>query len=248
MLKIIFENNDIIIVDKPADLTVHPTNPEQDNTLVNQLLAYYPKIKDIGDPSASSGQVNLRPGIVHRLDKDTSGLMIVAKNQKSFEYLKDLFKNREITKKYLALVHGKVKDDKGTITKSISFSKKDHKKRSALLDDKAKPAWTEYKVIKRFPRRKVGIPTQKASGENYTLLEAYPKTGRTHQIRIHLHSIGHPIVGDQQYKFKRQITPKNLSRQFLHAAYLKFKSVDDKIMEFKSELPKELKNVLEKLL
>jgi len=225
-MKIIFEDNNIIIIDKPAGLTVHPTNKLQNNTLVDEILAYYPKIKDIGDDS-------LRPGIVHRLDKDTSGLMVIAKNNKSFNYLKEQFQERKVIKKYLALVHGTVKDDKGTITKSISFSKKDHKKRSALLDEKSKSAWTEYQVIKRF--------------DKYSLLETYLKTGRTHQIRIHLHSIGYPIVGDKQYKFKRQITPENLSRQFLHAFYLKFKSVDDKIMEFKSELPNELEKILKKI-
>ena len=225
-MQIVFEDDNIIVIEKPANLTVHPTNPEQDNTLVNQLLAYYPDIKDIGDNP-------LRPGIVHRLDKDTSGLMVVAKNNKALEYLKDLFENREVTKKYLALVHGRVKDDKGIITKSISFSKKDYKKRTALLDENSKPAITEYKVIKRF--------------EEYTLLEVYPKTGRTHQIRIHLHSIGYPIVGDKQYKFKRKTDPEGLNRQFLHASALKFKSVDGKMMEFKSELPQDLYEQIRKI-
>jgi len=238
-MKIIFEDDNILVIEKPADLTVHPTNSEQDNTLVNQLLASYPDIKDVGDDP-------LRPGLVHRLDKDTSGLMVIAKNNKSFEYLKDLFKNREITKKYLALVHGLVKDDRGIITKSISFSKKDYKKRTALLDENSKPAVTEYQVIKRFSAKGETSPLR--GGKKYTLLEVYPKTGRTHQIRIHLHSIGYPIVGDKQYKFKRLETPEGLKRQFLHAAYLKFKSVDGKMMEFKSELPNDLEEILKKLL
>ncbi len=225
-MKIIFENDDILIIDKPTNLTVHPIKPEQENTLVNQLLAYEPKIKNVGDNL-------LRPGIVHRLDKDTSGLMVITKNQKSFEHLKKQFTQRKVTKKYLALVHGKVKDNKGIITKSISFSKKDFRKRTALLDKDSKTAITEYQVIKKF--------------SNYTLLEVQPKTGRTHQIRIHLHSIGHPVVGDKQYKFKRLKAPQGLTRQFLHAAYLKFKSVDGKMMEFKSELPEELKNNLKDL-
>ena len=226
MEKIIYQDNNIVIIDKPAGLTVHPTKPEQTNTLVNQLISYYPEIKKVGDDP-------MRPGIVHRLDKDTSGLIIIAKNNKSFGYIKKQFQQRKVIKKYLALVHEKVKDNKGTITKAISLSKKDYKKRSALLDDKSKSAWTEYKVIKRF--------------DNYTLLEVYPKTGRTHQIRIHLKSIGHPVVGDKQYKFKRQKTPQGLTRQFLHAQYLKFKKVDGKIAEFKSELPKDLENILLKL-
>ena len=129
-------------------------------------------------------------------------------------------------KKYLALVHGQVKDKKGIITKAISFSKKDRLKRSALLDEKAKRAWTEYKILKRF--------------NDYTLLEVRIKTGRTHQIRVHLASIGHPIAGDKQYKFKRQPCPAGLKRQFLHAAYLKFRLPNGKMLELKSKLPKDL--------
>lgn len=218
-MKIVFENNDILVIDKPAGLIVHPVNKSPKNTLVEQILSYCPKIKDVGDDS-------LRPGIVHRLDKDTSGLMVVAKNNQAFRYLKKQFASRKVIKKYLALVIGQVKDKKGTITKAISLSKKDHKKRSALLDEKAKQAWTEYKVLKRF--------------KAYTLLEVIPKTGRTHQIRVHLASIGHPIVGDKQYKFKRQPRLAGLKRQFLHAAYLKLKLPNGKLIKFKSELPQDL--------
>ena len=230
-LKIIYENRDFIIIDKPADLTVHPVKPEQNNTLANGLLAYCPEIKNVGDNP-------LRPGIVHRLDKDTSGVIAVAKNNQSFEYLKKQFAERKVEKQYLALVVGKVKDRKGTITKSIGQSKKDHKKRSALFGKKSKPAWTEYEVLEYY---------QCPAGKQYTLLKATPKTGRTHQIRIHLASIGYPVAGDKQYKFKRQPCPKNLSRQFLHARHLKFETTNGKMMEFKSELSRDLKNVLEKL-
>lgn len=224
-LKIIFENEDIIVVDKPANLLVHPIKDEKD-TLVNGLISYCPSIKNVGDDP-------LRPGIVHRLDRDTSGLIVVAKNNSSFLFLKKQFQEREMEKKYLALVHGKVKDKKGTITKVISSSKKDYRRKRVLLDDKAKKAWTDYRVIKYL--------------KDYTLLEVSPKTGRTHQIRVHLASIGHPIVGDKEYRFKRQKTPENLGRQFLHAKHLKFKLPSGKIVEFKSELPKDLKKVYEKI-
>jgi 23S rRNA pseudouridine1911/1915/1917 synthase len=223
-LKIVYEDKDVIVIDKPADLSVHPVKPEQNNTLVNGLIAYYSPIKNVGDDP-------LRPGIVHRLDKDTSGLMVIAKNNPVFEYLKKQFQEKKVIKKYCALVIGKVKDKKGVITKAISLSKKDHKKRSALLDDKARKAWTEYQIIKRF--------------KDYTLLEVCPKTGRTHQIRVHLASIGHPIAGDKQYKFKRQLSPVNLDRQFLHAACLKFRLLNDKVVEFKSKLPEDLEKVLQ---
>jgi 23S rRNA pseudouridine1911/1915/1917 synthase len=244
-MKIIFEDKNILVIDKPAGLTVHPVKPNQDNTLVNQILAYCPKIKDVGDDA-------LRPGIVHRLDKDTSGLIIVAKNQSAFEHLKKQFQERKVIKKYLALVMGQVKDEKGVIAKAISLSKKDHRKRSALLDDKSKKAWTEYKVLKYYPSTSSGsknlLPERsKAKSKAYTLLEVYPKTGRTHQIRVHLASLGHPIAGDKQYKFKRQTWPADLERQFLHAAYLKLTLPDGKIREFKSELPQELKRILEDL-
>ncbi|MBU1289696.1 RluA family pseudouridine synthase [Patescibacteria group bacterium] len=225
-LKIIYENDDFLVLEKPADLTVHPVKPEQKNTLADLIVARYPEIKGVGEDP-------LRPGIVHRLDKDTSGLMVVAKNNQSFNYLKKQFQDRKVEKEYLALVVGKIKDKKGTITKSISQSKKDHKKRSALLGEKSKPAWTEYEVLEYY--------------KQYTLVKAMPKTGRTHQIRIHLASIGYPIAGDKQYKFKRQPCPKNLSRQFLHSYYLKFQTTDGKMIAFKSELPQDLKEVLKDL-
>ncbi len=235
-LKIVYENTDVLVIDKPAGLVVHPIKSTQSDTLVNGLIAYYPEIKKVGDDS-------LRPGIVHRLDKDTSGLIVVAKNNAAFEYLKKQFAARKVVKKYLALVYGQVKDKKGTITKAISLSKKDHKKRSALLDDKAKRAWTEYKVLKRFSAK-----SGSASGEkDYTLLEVEPKTGRTHQIRVHLASIGHPIAGDQQYKFKRQPALAGLKRQFLHAAYLKLKLPNGKLVELKSDLPEDLEKTLKDL-
>jgi 23S rRNA pseudouridine1911/1915/1917 synthase len=222
-LKVVYEDKDVLALDKPAGLVVHPIKPSQSDTLANGLIALYPEIKNVGDDT-------LRPGIVHRLDKDTSGLMVVAKNNTSFEYLKKQFAERKVIKKYWALVHGRVKDKKGTITKAISLSKKGRQKRSALLDDKSKRAWTEYRVLKRF--------------KDYTLLEVRIKTGRTHQIRVHLASIGHPVAGDQQYKFKRQPSLTGLKRQFLHAAYLKLKLPDGKLTELKSDLPKDLEKAL----
>jgi len=225
-LNIIYEDKDILVIGKPAGLVVHPNKPNQNNTLVNGLLAYYPPINEVGEDP-------LRPGIVHRLDKDTSGLLIVAKTNQTFKYLKEQFKQRKIKKKYLALVVGRIKDEKGIITKSISQSKKAHNKRSALWDEKAKKAITNYKVIKRF--------------KDYTFLEVVPKTGRTHQIRIHLASIGYPLAGDKQYKFKRQPCPKGLGRHFLHAYYLKFQLPNGKMMALKSELASDLKKVLQDL-
>lgn len=234
-LDIIYEDKDIIVLNKPAGLLVHPLKPNQNNTLVNGLIAYCPAIQDVGDDSPAG---ELRPGLVHRLDKDTSGLMVAAKNNQAFEYLKKQFQEQKVEKHYLALVIGKVKDKKGTITKAISRSKKDRRKRTVLWDEKSKSAWTEYRVIRYIKSDSVHI---------YTLLDVFPKTGRTHQIRVHLASIGHPIAGDKQYKFKRQPVLKGLKRQFLHAYYLKFQLPSGKIVEFQSPWPKDLKEVLERL-
>ena len=210
-IPIIYEDNDIIVINKPAGLLVHPVKNEK-----GTLVDLFPKTK-----------------LVHRLDKNTSGLLILAKNEKIYDWLKDQFKSRKITKKYIALVHGKLKDKKGIITKTISRSRKKGRIQTTAPIGKKREAVTRYKVLKEF--------------DNYSLLEVMPKTGRTHQIRIHLTSIGHPITGDSQYKFKRQVCPENLKRQFLHASYIKFSLLNGKIMEFKSDLSEDLQKVLKNL-
>ncbi len=225
-IKIIYEDKNLLVIDKPTGLIAHPNIPGQKNTLTDWLIARFPEIIKVGDDP-------LRPGVVHRLDKDTSGLMIIAKNNFSFEFFKKQFQERKIEKTYTALAVGKIKEEKGIISKAISLSKKDRRKRSALLDEKAKKAQTRYNVIKKY--------------KEYSLLKVKPLTGRTHQIRVHLSSIGHPVAGDKQYKIKRKNPPNNLSRQFLHASYLKFHSPDNKLLKIKSELPKDLKEVLERL-
>jgi len=240
-IPIIYEDENVVVVDKPSGLLVHPTDKKEKNTLVKWLINKYPEIKNVGENK-------LRPGIVHRLDRDTSGLMVIAKNEKSFDWLKKQFsaaaessdgpsqafsKGGKIKKKYLALIIGKLKDKKGIITKAIGRSRKKGLKQTVAPIVARKNAITKYKVLKEY--------------KNYSLIEAIPKTGRMHQIRVHLASIGHPIAGDKKYKFKRQICPENLSRQFLHASYLRFSLPDGKIVKFESKLPEELNNVLKKL-
>jgi 23S rRNA pseudouridine1911/1915/1917 synthase len=215
----IYENNDIVVVDKPAGLLSHPVTNEKD-TLIDLMKEKYPEAK-----------------LVHRLDKDTSGLMVVAKNEKVYEWLKSQFLNRQIHKKYLALVNGILKDKKGIVAKSISKSRKRGGSQTTAPIGKMREALTRYEVIKEFSTK----------GGNYTLLEVSPETGRTHQIRIHLTSIGHPLAGDEKYKFKRQAKIDGLNRQFLHASYLQFQLLDGKIMEFKSELPGDLKSVIDRI-
>lgn len=178
------------------------------------------------------------PNRVHRLDKDTSGVFLLAKKEKALEFLQKQFKARRVEKKYIALSFGCFKNDSGTIETLIGRSPNDRRKQKtfSLLEPKSqnkRTAITKYKVIKRF--------------DAYTLVEAMPKTGRKHQIRAHLAHIGHPIAGDKLYGFKNQPATEGLQRQFLHACQLKIKTPSGKIKEFLSELPIDLKKILEKL-
>jgi len=175
---------------------------------------------------------------VHRLDKDTSGIFLVAKNDESLKFLQKQFKEGKVVKKYVALVVGNIKNQEGVIETLIGRSPKDRRKQKVYLpgepnSQEKRKAITEYKVLEKF--------------ENYSLIEAVPKTGRKHQIRTHFAYLGHPIVGDKLYGFKNQPCPKDLKRQFLHASYLKIKLPNEKIKEFKSDLPEDLKKVLKNL-
>ena len=236
-LDIIYEDKDIVVLNKQAGISVHPSVNELRGTLVNALLARYPEIKNVGDFSINSGQENLRPGIVHRLDKDTSGLLVVAKNQKTFEFLKKQWQEGKVIKKYLALVWGHPKE-KGEIVSELTRSLKDFRKRMIVRPEKQKDkeikgkmAITEYKVVKKF--------------RDSSLVEVYPKTGRMHQIRVHMASIGHPVAGDKIYGGKKK-NPEGLTRQFLHAFYLKF-SLPAGPLAFEADLPVDLEQVLAKL-
>jgi len=174
---------------------------------------------------------------VHRLDKDTSGVLLIAKGEKALIFLQKQFKQRSVEKKYIALVIGNIKSDQGRIETLIGRSKKQGTKQKVYLttepgSEGKREAITKYKVLERF--------------KNYTLLEVFPKTGRMHQIRTHLAYINHPVVGDKKYGFKNQPCPKELKRQFLHASHIKIKLSDNKNKEFKSELPDDLKLCLQK--
>ncbi|MGD9118006.1 MAG: RluA family pseudouridine synthase [Dehalococcoidia bacterium] len=217
-LKIIYEDDDLLAVDKPAGLTVHPAPGHPAHTLVNAILAHFPHLADIGD--------SLRPGVVHRLDKDTSGVMLVAKNQVAQANLSKQFKSHSVTKAYLALVKGKLEPESGIIEADIGRDPKNRKKMAVVAE--GREARTEYRVIKYIG--------------GYTLLEIMPETGRTHQIRVHLAAIGFPVVGDKVYGVKS----KYLTRQFLHACRLGFKLPSSgEYMEFESDLPPDLEQALE---
>jgi 23S rRNA pseudouridine1911/1915/1917 synthase len=217
-LNIIYEDEDLLVVNKPAGLTVHPAPGHPGHTLVNALLAHLPHLADTGDW--------LRPGIVHRLDKDTSGLMLVAKNSQAQANLIGQFKSHSVTKAYLALVKGRLTPENGIIEAAIGRDPR-HRQKMAIVEG-GREATTEYQVIKYIG--------------GYTLLEVRPQTGRTHQIRVHLGAIGFPVVGDKIYGVKSPF----LSRQFLHACRLGFRLPSTgEYIEFKSELPPDLEQALE---
>lgn len=231
-LKIIYENEDILATDKPAGIIIFPENKINQKTLIDYLLEKLPYLKNVGQPP--------RYGIAHRLDKDTSGILLVAKNNKTLEFLQKQFKTGKVLKKYLALVVGSLKTNQGEIETLIGRSPKDRKKQKAFSfsEPAAKRkgkrlAITEYQVLKKF--------------KDYTLAEVSPKTGRKHQIRVHFAHLGHPVAGDKIYGFKRQSVPQGLTRHFLHAIYLKVKLPNSQVKEFHSPLTEDLKKILNKL-
>ncbi|MDO9555108.1 MAG: RluA family pseudouridine synthase [Atribacterota bacterium] len=221
-LDIIYEDEYLVVVNKPADMIVHPAGKIRSGTLVNALLYH------CRDSLSGIGGV-IRPGIVHRLDKNTSGLLVVAKNDFAHLDLSKQIKEHQVTKKYLALVHGSLKDDSGIIDAPIGRSLKNRKKMAVTVEGKSREAVTQFKVLKRF--------------SGYTLVEATLRTGRTHQIRVHLAFIGYPIVGDQLYGHKRQ--GLNINRQALHSHVLGFVHPSSKkYMEFCAPLPQDMQKII----
>lgn len=235
-ITVIFENNDLIAVNKPAGVLVHESaikgsknRKNSERTVVEWVLQKYPEITSVGDDPKE------RPGIVHRLDKETSGVLLIAKNQSFFDYLKELFKSRKVQKTYIALVSGKLQG-KGIIDKPIGLRSGTTKhSTNARRMKMIKPAVTEYDALETIEKQ----------GNFFTEVRLTPKTGRTHQLRVHLASIGHPIIGDMLYGNKKN--PWELKRQFLHAEGLEFSMPDGHRIRIEAELPKELKKVLEDL-
>lgn len=220
---IVYEDADIIVVNKPKGMVVHPANGNPDGTLVNAIM-------NICKDSLSGIGGEIRPGIVHRIDKDTSGLLIIAKNDKAHINLSEQIKNREITKKYVALARGVIKENNATIDMPIGRSDKDRKKMAVRKD--GKNAVTHFDVIKRY--------------NGYTYLSLKIDTGRTHQIRVHLAEIGYPIVGDSVYSNGRN--PFGVEGQMLHAKSLEFKHpTTGKVLKLEAPIPEYFEKVLNKL-
>lgn len=222
-IDIIYEDKDIIVVNKPKGMVVHPANGNPDGTLVNAILA---KCKD----SLSGIGGEIRPGIVHRLDKDTSGLLIIAKNDQAHINISKQIQDRKVIKKYIALVKGVIGENTATIDMPIARSTKDRKKMA--VDPKGKEAITHYKVLQRY--------------DKYTLLEIKIDTGRTHQIRVHMSYIGHPVVGDMQYSNGKN--EFGIEGQMLHSKYLEFDHpITGKRLKLEAPLPEYFEQVLKEL-
>jgi len=222
-LAIIYEDTDILVIDKPAGLVVHPSPGHTSHTLVNAILAHC--------PSLATSEDLTRPGIIHRLDKDTSGLMIIAKNDYARQYLVNQFKSHAVTKGYLVLVKGRPSPEQGAIEAPIG--RDPHNRKRMAITETGKEASTQYKVKEYL--------------NGYTLLEVAPRTGRTHQIRVHLSAIGYPVVGDPIYGTKRRLEAKALclKRQFIHAYRLGFRLPStNEYREFTCPLPADLKQAL----
>ena len=222
-IEIIYEDSDIIVVNKPKGMVVHPANGNPDGTLVNAIMA-------ICKDSLSGIGGEIRPGIVHRIDKDTSGLLIVAKNDNAHVKMSEQIKNHEVKKTYIALVRGVFKENEATIDMPIGRSTSDRKKMA--VNKNGKNAITHIKVLKRF--------------DKYTLLKVNIETGRTHQIRVHLSHIGYPIFGD--YTYSNGKNEFDVIGQCLHAQKLEFKHpITQKDMCLEAELPQYFKDILDKL-
>lgn len=220
-LEIVYEDDDVAVINKPQGMVVHPSAGHPNGTLVNALLYHLENLSTINDV--------IRPGIVHRIDKDTSGLLMIAKNDKAHESLAKQLKDKTSLRKYVALVHGNISHEKGTINAPIGRSKVNRKMQAVMAE--GKPAVTHFNVIERF--------------EQFTLVELQLETGRTHQIRVHMQYIGFPLAGDPVYG-PRKTLPGN--GQYLHAKLLGFKHpTTDKEMIFEVEMPESFRKTLENL-
>ena len=224
-LDIRYEDDDLLLVNKPSGMVTHPSLSHETGTLVNAVLGYCPDLAGVGSEK--------RPGVVHRLDKHTSGLIVVAKNDKALRYMQTQFKKRTVEKMYLALVEGHLQPPQAMIDAPIGRDPRDRKRMSVITDPRyeARSSQTRYRVLTYY--------------DHHTFVACYPQTGRTHQIRVHMAYVNHAIVGDVVYGRRKKSVPW-LRRHFLHAAGLTFdRPSDDKRLIFKNELPPELQEIID---
>jgi 23S rRNA pseudouridine1911/1915/1917 synthase len=238
-IKVLYEDKDILAIDKPSGISVHADGRSKNKTITDWVLKNYPKMKNVGENEIYENKKIKteikKPGIVHRLDRDTSGVLLLAKNEKAYQFLKSQFQNREIKKTYHAIVSGWLKEERGIINKPIGRSPTDFRRYSATRGARGemREAITRYVVLKRF----------KVSKNKFTYLEIKPKTGRTHQIRVHMKSIDHPVVCDSLYN-PNSVCPKGIKRLALHAKSIEFKDLKGKIVKVESILPREFSKVV----
>lgn len=247
-IEIIFENEDILAINKPAGLIVHADGKTNEPTVADWIIDNYPEIQGVGEPmiinpGTEKEIVILRPGIVHRLDRDTSGVLIVAKTQASFLNLKAQFQDRDIEKIYRTLVWGLVKEDKGVIDRPIGRSKSDFRRWSAerFARGEIRPAITEYKVLARITDIEPDpgeTPQQRKISHQFSYVEVYPKTGRTHQIRVHLKAINHPMVADGLYAPRHPLV-LGFKRTALHAYQIKVRDTKGDDYAIQAPLPED---------
>lgn len=225
-LDIVHEDNDIIIINKPQGMVVHPAHGNYSGTVVNALLEHCGSLSDYNSLTGINGV--MRPGIVHRIDKDTSGIIVIAKTNAAHLYLSEQLKEHSITRRYIALLEGRMKNESGRVETLIGRNPKD-RKQMAVVSFNGKKAVTHYRVLEQF--------------ENHTLIEAMLETGRTHQIRVHMAYLGHPVVGDTVYGFKKQRF--DTKGQLLHARLLGFiHPASKEYVEFEAPLPDYFENIL----
>jgi 23S rRNA pseudouridine1911/1915/1917 synthase len=238
-IPILYEDKDVVVINKPAGIIVHPDGKTKAKTLVDWLLKKYRNIKNVGEPLVlADGTKIFRPGIVHRIDKDTTGCLIIAKNQKAYEFLKGQFQNREVHKVYNLFVYGDIKEDRGMIDRPIGRSPNDFRKWSAQRGQRGdvREAKTYFKVLKRVP--------------GFTFLEAMPKTGRTHQIRVHFKAVNHPVVMDELYAGDFHLKQKaqfGFKRMALHARELEIKLPSGKMLKITAPYPKDFESAVKKI-
>lgn len=244
-IKILYEDNDCLVIDKPAGIMVHSDGRATGPFITDWIIKHYPAVAGVGDVmTGQDGEEINRAGIVHRLDRETSGALIVAKTKESHANLKKQFQDRTISKKYLAFVWGEMKEDFGTITRSIGRSKSDFRKYSAQRGAKgdmkeAETYWTKLAtskaIVPSIPDRKGNVEKIE---EKFSYIEVEPKTGRTHQIRVHFNAVNHPVVADSLYAPKR---PQVLGfeRLALHSKSIEFKTIEGKLIKVESPLPED---------
>lgn len=222
LMEILKENENFIVINKPAGISVHPDGKSNQETVSDWFVKEYPEAEGVGESLTILDQEIPRHGVVHRLDKETSGVMILAKNQETFDHLKEQFKNKEVKKVYHAFIYGNIKDERGLIDRKIGREKGGVRRWTTgkMARGELREAFTNYRVLKRG----------KNDGESYCMLEVYPKTGRTHQIRVHMKSIGHPVVADSLYAPNH---PKILGfdRLALHARKIVFSDINGEVVE-----------------